>query len=110
MTTTTADVLRHKSHEELGQMLQSGKISIKEFSAELSRRESEKPVRSLRVSFGKDSSKSTVCLYGLNARFPVALYANQWERVFAPETQAMVREFIRDNAGEIEKRDAKNKK
>lgn len=51
------------------------------------------PVRALSC---KVSEKGALSLYGLNARFPVTLYAEQWERVigFVPELQA----FIKANA------------
>ena len=56
-------------------------------------RQAAAPVRALSC---KVSEKGALSLYGLNARFPVTLYAEQWERVFAfvPEMQA----FIKANA------------
>lgn len=47
------------------------------------------PVRALTC---KVSEKGALSLYGLNARFPVTLYAEQWERViaFVPQLQAFI--------------------
>lgn len=47
-----------------------------------------------RISF-KVSEKGAVSVYGLNARFPVTLYADQWDRLMA-EADGL-RSFIADN-------------
>jgi hypothetical protein len=47
-----------------------------------------------RISF-KVSEKGAVSVYGLNARFPVTLYADQWDRLLS-ETDGL-RSFIADN-------------
>ena len=46
----------------------------------------------------KVSQKGAVCVYGLNSRYPVTLYANQWERLIGEviETGAMAA-FIKEN-------------
>ena len=35
----------------------------------------------------KVSEKGAVSMYGIHSRFPVTLYASQWERVFANQEQ-----------------------
>lgn len=47
-----------------------------------------------RISF-KVSEKGAVSVYGLNARFPVTLYADQWDRLMG-EAEGL-RSFIADN-------------
>jgi hypothetical protein len=46
----------------------------------------------------KVSAKKAVSLYGMG-RFPVTLYANQWEKVLTHE--ATIREFIAANVAEL---------
>jgi hypothetical protein len=41
------------------------------------------------------SAKKAVSVYGLNARFPITLYADQWNRLF--EVADDLRSFIADN-------------
>lgn len=47
----------------------------------------------------KVSEKGAVSLYGLSARFPVTLYANQWESVLGMADQ--IRAFIKANASQL---------
>lgn len=47
-----------------------------------------------RITF-KVSEKGAVSVYGLNARFPVTLYADQWDRLLG-EVEGL-RSFIADN-------------
>jgi hypothetical protein len=60
-------------------------------------------------SEGKDGKEPSgaVSVYGLNAKFPVTLYAAQWERLFASETVAMIKATIAagDKAGTVTRRD-----
>lgn len=51
-----------------------------------------------RISY-KVSEKGAVSVYGLNARFPVTLYADQWDRLLA-DVDAL-RSFIADNRGRL---------
>ena len=60
--------------------LAAGQITLDAFSAEVERRTSAKPVTRLTA---KITEKGGVSVYGLNARFPVTLYADQWERLHA---------------------------
>jgi hypothetical protein len=43
----------------------------------------------------KVSEKKAVSVYGLNARFPITLYADQWDRLLAVADS--LRSFIADN-------------
>jgi hypothetical protein len=47
----------------------------------------------------KVSEKGCVSLSGINARFPVSLYADQWERVLAFADE--IRDFIRANKDKL---------
>jgi hypothetical protein len=51
-----------------------------------------------RITF-KVSDKKAVSVYGLNARFPVTLYRDQWERLLA-QADAL-RSFMVDNAANL---------
>ncbi len=56
------------------------------------------PARKLSL---KVSAKGAVSLYGMG-RFPVTLYAEQWERVFAARTE--IEAFIKANAATISRK------
>lgn len=58
--------------------------------------------RKNQISF-KVGEKGGVSVYGLNARFPVTLYAEQWTRLIAaiPALQA----FIESHKGELSHKD-----
>jgi len=43
----------------------------------------------------KVSEKGAVSVYGIHSRFPVTLYANQWERLLTASDA--IRKFIADN-------------
>ena len=47
----------------------------------------------------KVSPKGGVSLLGINSKWPVTLYARQWERVFAHAPQ--IKAFIAANAGKL---------
>jgi len=47
------------------------------------------------------SAKGAVSVYGLQAQFPVTLYAGQWERVFA-EAKPLIEKCIAENAGLVD--------
>lgn len=51
-----------------------------------------------RITF-KVSEKGAVSVYGLNARFPVTLYRDQWERLIAQ--YAALQSFMVDNADRL---------
>jgi hypothetical protein len=75
-----------------------------ELAAELARVRAEldqvkqKAGRSIRF---KVSEKGGVSVYGLNARFPVTLYRDQWERLLDQATVEGLRSFILDNADSL---------
>ena len=55
-----------------------------------------------RLSF-KVGEKGTVSVYGMG-RFPVSLYAEQWERLF--EAMPALKEFIKANAAGLKRKNA----
>ena len=60
--------------------------------------------RSQRSLSAKVSQKGAVSVYGLNARFPVTLYAQQWAKLeaFMPELKA----FLAENQGMLATKEA----
>ena len=57
-----------------------------------------------KLSF-KVGEKGGVSIYGLNARFPMTLYVEQWERLFAVLPD--LKEFIRVNSGRLTRKSGK---
>ena len=49
------------------------------------------------------SQKGAVSIYGLQSRFPVTLYAEQWERLL--DFGDVIREFIKDNDAALNRKD-----
>lgn len=49
----------------------------------------------------KISEKGCVCVYGLNARFPVSLYPSQWEALFG--LKAEIEATLTNNREELER-------
>jgi uncharacterized small protein (DUF1192 family) len=50
----------------------------------------------------KVSQKGAVSVYGLNSRFPLTLYANQWERLISEVVETgTLQTFIEQNNGEL---------
>jgi len=45
----------------------------------------------------KVSEKGAISVYGIHTRFPVTLYANQWQRLLAPNTVDALNTFIAEN-------------
>ena len=52
----------------------------------------------------KVSEKGCLSVYGLNARFPVSLYRDQWVRLLAEADN--IRAFIKAHAAELPSREA----
>lgn len=50
----------------------------------------------------KVSEKGGLCVYGLNSRFPVTLYANQWERLL--DHAPAIREAIKANSSKLSRK------
>lgn len=53
----------------------------------------------------KVGEKGTVCLYH-GGRYPIALYAEQWERILPFLTSGAVEKFISANEATLSRRDA----
>ena len=50
----------------------------------------------------KVSNKGAVSVYGLNSRFPLTLYANQWERLISELIEpGTLQEFIATNDSDL---------
>lgn len=56
----------------------------------------------------KISEKGAVSVYGLNSKFPVSLYPNQWEALLAKSTGIL--DFISKNKTELDKKVASHTK
>ena len=80
------------STAELFAAVKAGKIDEAEFNRKVAEA-SQKPLK-LKVS-----EKGAVSLYGINAQFPVTLYAGQWDRVLGYADS--IRAFIRSNKAEL---------
>lgn len=52
----------------------------------------------------KVSPKGGVSVYGINSRFPVTLYADQWERLIAKSSDLLA--FIKANNGSLSRKTA----
>lgn len=85
--------------EEILAKLQAGELSVEEASKLLSGLAAKHGNLSCKVS-----EKGAVSVYGLQARFPVTLYAEQWTRLldFADE----LKEFIKENGSKLKRKDA----
>ena len=81
--------------QEILEAVASGKIKASD-AASLIPQGAARPAGEL--SF-KVREKGAVSVYGLNARFPVTLYADQWERLFS--AGARMEKFIKDNAAKL---------
>ena len=80
------------STAELFEAVKSGKISQADFERKVTEA-SQKPLKM------KVSEKGAVSLYGINAQFPVTLYAGQWQRVLGYAEE--IRKFIVANKAEL---------
>ena len=76
-----------------------GEITIEQAAAQL--RELVE-VRSMGVLRCKVSEKGAVSVYGLQKQWPVTLYADQWERLFAVAEDIKV--FIQEHAAELKRK------
>ena len=94
--TTQSQCLTNLTIEQCTALLQSGKLSVADFAAEMERRNGAAPVKPLRC---KVSEKGAVSVYGLTRQWPTTLYAAQWERLldFADE----IRTFIAANRSNL---------
>lgn len=72
--------------------LKAGTISIEDASKLLEALNASKPATPL---YCKVSDKGAISLYGLMVRFPVTLYAGQWQRLF--DYVDSIKAFIKEN-------------
>lgn len=85
--------------EEILAKLQAGDISVEDASKLLSELAAKHGNLSCKVS-----EKGAVSVYGLQARFPVTLYAEQWTRLL--DFADNLREFIKANESKLKRKDA----
>lgn len=90
-------------------LLTTGKWTADDFAAWDASRSAAKGQGKLTV---KHSDKGCVSVYGLNARFPVSLYPDQWGRLFGFREQ--IEAYINENRELLDQlgrasREAKNK-
>ena len=83
-TITAALIAGETDQAKLEKSVADGKLTLTDFAtiitAAASAKASKGPARELSC---KVTEKGGVSVYGLNARFPVTLYADQWERLNA---------------------------
>lgn len=85
--------------------MSDNKVTMEELQAQLAALQAENDsLKEKKVSqiSCKVSQKGAVSLYGLQ-RFPVTLYANQWERLLGSADS--IREFITANASSLAHKD-----
>jgi hypothetical protein len=87
------------SIDQVLEAVKSGKLTIAEASALLPNNSSPQALRC------KVSEKGAVSVYGLQARFPVTLYGDQWTRLFA--NREMIEQFMADNKSKLSTKPAK---
>lgn len=80
------------------EQMQAQLTALMEANAKLERKLKAKANGTIKVS-----EKGAVSVYGLG-RFPVTLYASQWEALF--DRQEEVKEFILDNVDALAKKEA----
>ena len=82
----------------------SEKVNVAEMMAELARLRAENEALAAKetarqtIRF-KVSEKGAVSVYGINSRFPVTLYRQQWERVIQHVDQ--LKAFITENEAKL---------
>jgi hypothetical protein len=83
-------------HHRIGASL----MSVNDLQAELDRLRAENARLKQRTTYLKVSDKGAVSLYGLG-RFPVTLYAEQWEAIL--DMGSEIRTFMADNVDKIKR-------
>ncbi len=66
------------TEREIQSAMETGALSIADGLALMRELKTEQPALKLKVS-----EKGALSVYGLTTKFPVTLYPNQWERIFA---------------------------
>lgn len=88
-----SDVIAKLDADQLQSALESGAITVSQLMAEVARRNA-KPAKAITY---KVSEKGALSVYGLNGRFPVTLYRQQWERLDSDDERKRRSDFIRAN-------------
>lgn len=86
------------TEREIQFAMETGSISIADGLALMKDLKTEQPALKLKVS-----KKGCLSIYGLTSRFPVSLYPNQWERIFAQIDD--IRDFIEQHKTEFSVKD-----
>jgi hypothetical protein len=98
MSNRTANATRNGSTNS------NGGVDVAELQRKLAALEAEnaklKTPTPLRM---KVSEKGAISLYGLQSRFPVTLYAKQWERI--ADHMPTILQFIKDNETALSRKD-----
>jgi hypothetical protein len=89
-----------KTANEVFALLGQGKCTLPEAQKRIEEFVSSAAQKSGTLSL-KISDKGCVCLSGLNGKWPVSLYANQWERLLGHREQ--IEAFIAANRIELDK-------
>jgi len=71
--------------------------TVEQLLARIAQLEADK-AKASKVHF-KVGEKGGVSVYGINSRFPVTLYAEQWDRLFAHEPE--LKAFIKAHRSEL---------
>lgn len=79
-------------------------MTAKELEAQLAAMRAENEALKAKIAKGttlrlKVSEKGGLSLYGINSRFPVTLYRQQWEKLIA--YAPTITQFIADNADKL---------
>lgn len=95
-TFTAALIAGETTQEKLEKSVADGKLSLSDFAAIITAATAARAAKTAQrdITF-KVTEKGGVSAYGLNARFPVTLYADQWERLLAKRDDLLA--FIKAN-------------
>lgn len=88
------------SKNEIIDQLTAGKLTPADAKRLLAEADAASAKRKLRLQV---SAKGALSVYGLQSRFPVTLYAEQWETLL--DMEAAIRAFIKDNASTLSRKD-----
>lgn len=78
----------------------AGEITLEAADKMLASRAQAATAKALSFKVGQ---KGGVSVYGLNSRFPITLYASQWERLLAVKDELV--QFLQDHAAELATKD-----
>ena len=102
-TFTAALIAGETTQAKLESAVADGKLSLTDFASIVAAVASAKASKTATrdISF-KIGDKGGVCVVGINARFPVTLYADQWERLLARADD--LRAFIKANSAKLSRK------